>query len=383
MPAASAQTVPAEHGAVYDVRLQQLAPDASQRFVRFFLQWILLALAAIAALNFLVNPQAIYPTRLLAPLTWNARAVKEQLLSRYGKLPAEHRPQVLVLGSSRVMKLDPASVQQLTGMMAFNAGVNAAMAEDNYALLRHAIENCNLTPRLVLIGVDGESFHDHVPVNDYLQQPNALGRFLRAGSRPAARWKEFTSLFTLYQTQNSLLSLYLQLGGRKPQAVDFRPDGFPRADVIEGILASGHFSFQENLRRTAARYATLYGNYSRLSPERLAYFEQTLAYLRDRQIPAVVFVTPTHPQLTATLARYGYAQRVSEVAQATRHLSEKYGADFRDYSSIAALGLGANGFWDGVHMSQANAQRLTDALLSKAPAANAAAFRAGETHALQ
>ena len=45
-------------------------------------------------------------------------------------------------------------MQQLTGLPTFNATVEGAMTEDDYVMLRYAVERAGMQPKLVLIAVD-------------------------------------------------------------------------------------------------------------------------------------------------------------------------------------------------------------------------------------
>src|SRR5262245_27383806 len=68
-----------------------------------FLAALLGMCALIGGVNYLVNPLGYYPLRLLPSLRWSSRAAKLELICAV-------KPKVLVLGSSRTMRLVPASV---------------------------------------------------------------------------------------------------------------------------------------------------------------------------------------------------------------------------------------------------------------------------------
>lgn len=322
-------------------------------FVRRFLALLLGALAAIAALNFLVDPQGMYATRLLPPLTWNTRPAKAELLAR-----AQPKPEALLLGSSRLMTIAPNEVERATGLRTFNAAVNAAYTEDYYALLRYAVEQAGVRPKLVLIGVDVESFHDHEPPNEYLLQPNALGAYLERGERQGAAWQRFTNLFSLYQTKLSFVSLYDRLGGKKINAVDFRPDGSLAQDPWARQKAAGNFDLPARIRRTTEEYKPRYQRYTALSRERLDYLADAVRYARARGARVVMFATPAHPQLTAALAEHGYEERARQARAAMLAIAEREGAEFVAAGAPAEFGGSPDNFYDGVHVDEVNAARL-------------------------
>jgi len=331
---------------------------AWRAFVRRFLGLLLCVLLLTAALNYLVNPESIYSTELLPPLTWNTRPDKAALMDR-----AQPHPQALVLGSSRIMKIEPAMVESLSGLPAFNAGVNTAMAEDYYVLVRYAAERARLPLKLVIIGVDVDAFHDHEPINDYLLQPNALGSFLQKGEARHAAWKRFTSLFNGYQTKLSLISLWDSLIARRKPNYHFEADGYLHFDQYEAERASGKYDLDGKIAITVGQYLRRYQGYSRPSAERLDYFDKTLQYCRDHGIRVVVFLTPTHPRVVAALQPRGYAQRRQEVLAAVSALCARHGVPFRDFSTLDTFDGLPSDFFDGVHPDETNLAKITTLLL--------------------
>jgi hypothetical protein len=331
---------------------------AWRHFVGCFLRLLFALVAGIGLLNYLVNPEGIYAPRLLPPVTWNTRAAKAELL-------AAARPEALILGSSRVMTIPPAAIERATGLRTFNAAVNAAYAEDFYVLLRYAVERAGARPKLALIGLDAEAFHDHEPENEYLLQPNALGGYLQKGEARGAAWRRFTNLFTIYQTKLSFLSLYDRMGGMKVNAVEFAADGSPKEDPWLRQRAAGKYDKQAKIEGTAAEYIPRYKSYTGVSRDRLDYFAATLRYARERGVRVIVFATPVHPELERALAPFGYERRKTEAYAAARKIAQQEGAEFLDLSDPENFGGAPEHFYDGVHVDADNANRLMDTLLSK------------------
>lgn len=331
---------------------------AWRRFVVRFLVLLVGLLCAIALLNYLVNPESIYGTSLLPPLTWNTRPEKASLMDA-----AQPRPQALILGSSRVMKLDPAQVQRITGLPTFNAGVNVAMTEDDYALLRYAVERARMPLKLVIIGVDVDAFHDREPVNDYLQQPNALGSYL-SNQAQHRRWKQYTMLFNGYQTKLSLVSLWDAVRGRKAN-YRFEPNGYVHFLQYEAERKRGHYDLDKKVDTNIEQYVRRYQGYSGLSSQRLEYFKKTLAYARQRNMEVKVFLTPAHPRLLTSLEQKDYNARHDQVLDAMQRACAEAGAGFRDLSTVEKFGGSASDFYDGVHPNEANSAKIVDALFAQ------------------
>ena len=330
-------------------------------FVRRFLGLFLGLLLAIAALNFLVNPMGLYLPHLLPPVTWNMRAIKPELLRK-----ADPKPQVLILGSSRSMQISPAEVQKLTGLPAFNAAVESAMAEDDYAMLRYAVERAGIAPRLVILGVDVEAFHNRLPIEDQALEAEAFRGFLPGSGFSA--WKKFYKLFVVQQTRLSLRSLRVRLTGRFPQRFSFDGDGYLHYGDYERERATGHYDLDTKIQRDVAQYVARSAGYTAISPERRKYLEELLQYCQGRGIEVVIWVTPLGPRLLESLGPRGYSQREGEVVAMLQDLGAKYGAAVYDFSSVEKFGGDPNGFWDGAHMTEPNNARVARQMLRRTDA---------------
>jgi hypothetical protein len=328
-------------------------------FVRRFLGTLAAALLFTAVLNYLVNPESIYPIELLPPLTWNTRPAKARMMEQ-----AQPRPQALILGSSRIMKLEPAMVERLTGLPTFNAGVNTAMTEDSYILLRYAIERAHLPLKLVIIGVDVDAFHDREPLNDYLLQPNPLASYLQKGEARHAQWKRFTTLFNGYQTKLSFVSLWDSLIHKRKAAYHFEADGYLHFDQYEAERATGHYDLDAKISVNVDQYLRRYQGFDKLSPERLDYFDRTLRYSRDRGLRVIVFLTPAHPRLIAALQARDYARRQEEVLAAVSRMCAQHAVPFHDLSTLDKFGGLPQDFFDGIHPDETNSAKITNLLLA-------------------
>ena len=336
---------------------------AWRTFVRRFLLTLAANLIFTALLNYLVNPESIYPVELLPPLTWNTRPAKARMMDQ-----AQPPPQALVLGSSRIMKIDPVLVERLTGLPTFNAGVNAAMTEDYYVLLRYAVEHARLPLRLVIVGVDVDAFHDREPLNDYLLQPNLLGSYLQKGEARHASWKRFTTLFNAYQTKLSFVSLWDSLVHKRKEQYHFEPNGYLHFDKLEAERATGHYDLDAKIATTIDIYMRRYAAFNKLAPERLDYFAKTLQYCRERDIRVIVFLTPAHPRLIAALDTRHYEQRRTDALAAVQRICAEQHVPFYDLSTLDRFDGKASDFFDGVHPDETNSAKITHLLLQSTSA---------------
>ncbi len=323
---------------------QRAETRAWQSFVRPFLLIVVVALLGIASLNYCVNPEGLYDTQLVPQILWGVRPQKLVMLKSL-----EPKPEALIFGSSRVMNLWPAQVQAATGLRTFNAGVDSGKAEDYYILLRYAVEQAHIQPRLLIIGCDVEAFHDHEPVHYFLQQPSFLSSFLWRSQSQDWRWRNFTELLSHQQTELAVESLYKSARGNNHAFSHLEEDGHVRFDTWEHQRAENRQDLPGEIKATINRFTPRYEAYTGLSQERLAYLDATLRYAHDHGMQAIVFLPPAHPALEEALRAHGYDNRKREVTAALQRITATWDVPFYDFTSPASFGGELSHFYDGVH----------------------------------
>ncbi len=342
-------------------QVQPHPPESWTRFVRVFLLLLALQLATVAGMNYLVNPRGMYATALLRPVVANVRAEKAYLLQHM-----QPKPQALILGSSRVMKIAPATVERLTGLRTFNAGNLTAYTEDHYVTLRYAVEQAGAQPRLLLLGLELESLHDHEPMNEFLLEVNPISAFLQKGETRYGYWKRVVNLLSWNESKLSLRSLrHWTVGSQSAEpALRIDPDGRLVYVQLEKDLARGTLNLETLVQQSSVAAIRRYETYRTLSADRLDYLHQTLRYARERNMRAVVFLTPIHHAVRADLK--SFAAKDAEFVAAIRDAAARWGAEFHDLRNVESFGGRPDGFYDGTHIDDGNADRLAAFLLKQA-----------------
>ena len=98
---------------------------------------MLIYLAALA-INVLGNGQGMFPSPLNPSMwerPWKARRIES--------LGVEARPEIVVLGSSRMMQVDPKQIEAITGKRAFNFAVPRARPLDFLTQVRFMVDAFN------------------------------------------------------------------------------------------------------------------------------------------------------------------------------------------------------------------------------------------------
>jgi hypothetical protein len=341
---------------------QTVSAGDGRAFVRRFLMVLLGALAVVGAANYFVNPTGLHAPKIFPTVSWNARQTKADLLKA-----ADPKPQVLVLGSSRAMKIRPALITQLTGLPAFNAAVDAGLMEDDYVMLRYACERGGAQPKLILIGVDVEAFDNHRPSNVGLAISDELAEFAPGGKR-LSWWEKLKRLYSWEETKLTWRSLRHSVIGYPTTWNKIENDGYLRYLLYEQDRAKGTYPLDRRVDAIMPAYASRYAAYDQLQPERVHDLDEIMQYAQKRGARVVLFITTLHPRVLATVEPHGYEQRYDDVKALLAKMHAQYGATVYDFSHIEAYGGQPDWFYDGAHVDERNADLLTRRMLEGADA---------------
>lgn len=335
------------------------APGDPLRFVVPALVAAAGLLLAVLAFNAVVDPYGRLGTALFPTLIPTDRPVKVALMKRLVQPPA-----LIVFGSSRALKVDPAYLRRRLGQPGFNAAVSDGQPEDAWAFLNYIHSRFPRSRPHYLWLIDVEAFRD-VPDNGVLDTPE-LARYLPFGYRwhrrlgavwPLLSWREAKA--SLRVLRRTTFGPPLRLG-----STAFAPNGFRRYDVHDAAFARGS-TLPQQLRASEALYARVYRRYRRLSPTQERYFEKTLASMETWGDPPVIVLTPIHPAMRRALAPLGWSERRREVLAYLHELQRRHRFRLLDMTSLSSFGGSPNDFYDGLHLTLPNMQRLLDTIVRR------------------
>jgi hypothetical protein len=337
-------------------------PDEAgyRRYVKNLLISLLLGLALLAALNFVVNPLGFYSARLIRPLTWSTRDVKVDLMAG-----AARPPGVLILGSSRTMLVRPRDVQALTGEATLNISVDAARAEDLWALYQYAVTVRGWTPREILFGLDLETFHNHQATDDRLIGSSQLRPLLPDQIRREGRWRRMGALLSGDQTTASLTALLYTFTAFPAEGHAFAPDGLLQYEAWDSQIRSGRF--QANIAGSVPEYHARFRDYTAVDQTRWALFEKLVEDTARRGTTVRSFLSPLHPNVIAELrVRTAFDRVRGQADQRLQALASRIPSfHYRDLTDIASFDGRADLFYDGGHMRPENAALLARAVYGR------------------
>lgn len=328
-----------------------------------FARWLLAATAigmfAIAALNWYVDPTGVTgrTTRWQVADNSEVRSSKLDLYER--ALARDDLPEVVLLGSSRTMKFDPATAERLTGAATFNAAVSGGVPRDAWLFTQLLRENQpDAFPHLVW-GLDADGFRAK-RLRDGLATDPRMARYVPWTERVATKVASLGTLTELQTLEATLRSLRAGGATRDPGEARFSQDGmqlFSRTYETRDVLRN------RAIRRQTTNYANfVFGRdgWEGVEADPLADFVDVMRIANRHGDVPTVFITPYHEIAEAQLAEHDLDSRRGEVLDELRTLQERGTVEFElvDLSDPRSFDADSREWYDGVHMTPANTDRV-------------------------
>jgi len=320
------------------------------------------SLAAIAGLNYLVNPLNYYQTDGFVPLVQTTREEKVARL-----IEMRQPPDGIILGSSRVLKFEPNYLSERTGRSFYNAGVTHAHAEDHVAMLRFFRERFAQWPAVIIIGIDEFAFSASEPVDRDLVATPQLACQLPAFLSLSDRLQPFRSLIEWQQTKLSIRSLKQRfLSQSSPEKIEtIQPDGRIVYHQREQQIADGAYDFQSAINYNIQEYSQIVSRYHAICPQRVRTLSDTLTQCADSGSTIIIFFTPLHPILHRHLATDpSFQKRNAELRLAIGQIASFTKSTVHDFTDPKSFNGDEREFVDGIHPLEFNTRKMVDAMLS-------------------
>ena len=359
-------------------------------FLRVFLATWFGGLALLLALAIYVNPWRNFGdvgiTRLM-----NSRSTK---LRYVAALPDAELPDAYVLGSSNTMAYDPADIERLLGYSAFNFGVFWGKSEDDLTILSWILEDRKATPKLLIVGADTWALapaEDDHPVFPGLRRELLNEPALMKHHPPLGAWRIWWSRIIDAFSQGQLKEYYRLLrAARNGEDVARRPSpgllesGIFRADGVRVTYGDAYGRVPGNIYEQVERGEFPIGEilqekvdtgrtdelvhlrtyrFDRFLPARVAHLEHFVELAEAHGIDIVFVLNPVHPIFYEVLKE----QTPHEANVALlRALLERLQAAHPnilaivDASRIENFGGDPNGFFDEIHPSSTNTERVLE-----------------------
>lgn len=362
-------------------------PAELERRERTFVRWLLGTIAVLVVLLLAglwwLDPVSATGRQTRFSVVENG-GVRQAKLDLMEELPAA--PEILVLGSSRSMKLDPEVIEAVTGKTAFNGGVSGGTSKDVYLYARYADQ---------LWANDGdETEFPHLVIgvmNDVLRNDGTaafdprLRRFLPAAQRtPAFRetvkallqWKTLQAARRSVPTvvrRDGVDTLLDPEGKSGAVTADLATEGAQRGNKKENFSARGMQEFppvrnekapiaarvEAQMTEYVARSYTADAEYTGADAVGVEMLRRTIRLANDNGDVPTLWKTPFQPSAIDFLPD-SYEARNERFDEVIEELQDDEDLEFNyvDFDDIAEFGGVASDFYDGIHMTEANTERI-------------------------
>lgn len=344
-----------------DALLPESPPEPRSRFTAAFVLVLLAGLATTAAVALLVDPVHTFGTGRVRPMLTGERDDKPAAF-----LARQPSPQAIVLGSSRVLKLRPACITELTGLPAYNFGVTDAQVEDMDAILAFIRDRGAAPLREIVIGLDVDVFDDRIEVDQRLISSPALGRYVAGAGLSfdtATR-----ALFGYQDFKYGLQLVHYELRGSRPRdAIHFEPDGVIYYEGDEEQIAAGTFSLHDHIAANIARRDRkfLAAGFAKLSPARLALFRDVVTRAHAAGARVDVFVPPLHRAIAELRSGGPVPARLGDLDRFLHELDANGLIHYLPMNAIEDIGGDPDGYYDGNHLTETNSSRVLLAMFHR------------------
>jgi hypothetical protein len=319
-----------------------------------------------------INPRGDFASHRFPSLIADSLQEKRRLWQSF---QSTHRVGGIILGSSRSMKLQPATFARAFGTPFFNFAVNGSHVEE-MALVYDIVRKQGVRPKIVVIGLDLEALHSdnllsipHIPFVKLRKEIDAAvvpppSRIEQISDAATALNRTFTLSYTNDMIRSVEIKAHPAQLGESAQLID--PDGYMRYPGYEAERRAGTFDLDKQIRKVQNYYVERFKAMTALSPRRKAALEQLITKIQGDGGRIILWITTLHPRLVAQLnAATPYPELLKELRAYVKQLHTRYGIAVTDCSDITFYGGSETGWYDGAHVDESNAALITRRILNQ------------------
>ena len=326
---------------------------------------------SVTTFNVLADPYGYVGTHLVATAILSDRPIKACLVERLARAPS-----LVVLGSSRGEKVEPAYIERRTGLRGFNAAVSSATPDDAWAFANLLHDKASGAPQRVIWFLDVESMRARAIDPGLLATPS-LSRYLKRQAALAAGFRDAWSMLSWQTASDSVRSVHATLSGTAQPlsqqtcsihtngVTEYAPDGYRRFDFHDVATRRG-VPLARSIETTLAEYRAIYRGDTQIAPAAERRLEQTVEAMNSWHVRPIIVLTPVHPRFERAIGPLGWTRRHTQLVTYLHALRSRLQFDVLDASRIGSFGGTRRDFYDGVHMKVANVRRLVDWVIRKA-----------------
>jgi len=271
------------------------------------------------------------------------RTLKADLLDQL-----EQPPELVVLGGSRAMRIEPSYIRALTGLSAFNFAVRNNRPEDAYAIWNYVVSRAPAVKLRTLYLLQTTGFKD-TDLHPVLLDDERFSQWLPR---------------ELVNSQKGLNGDAEEAG--VPGVNRYTARGCLLYNGYDHRLARG-VSLRWTLRNYIARLVPQISQPSASQDRSHRYFRKLLKACNGRGVIPAIVLMPYHPAVLEAFRRVGWQAQHDDLLDYLHELQRTYDLRVLDYTDIESFGGDARFFYDGAHLKKENSRRLLEQAVKDAP----------------
>jgi hypothetical protein len=327
--------------------------------------WVLGAvftISLVAGTIIRADPNGLYGTKLYQPLYLCTRDEKAM-----SYLALSESPEVVILGASRAFSMSPRYIRETLGYSAFNASTGGASPEDMVIMARFMFEHANRNPpRVLLVEVEPGIF----VFSDFTAfcTPLYMLPYMTESTARMAIQDRVSGLLDPKQLADSIYSIrYHQLYGPPDTYWKFDPlDGHGVARNTQDLTAELTADIALNKPLHTTNLPCNKSEPCAIDKVGENFLEELVKLAREQNTAVVFYQTPIHPLYFDAFYKdnHQWQARSAALVDFMQDLRQRYdNVYYLNYSRLDSFhGLDTEaGYYDGVHMTAENNNRIINA----------------------
>lgn len=263
-------------------------------------------------------------------------------------------PQLVFFGGSRCQRFDPVFARERLGLRAMNLAHSCAKPEAAWALVNWLYRRAPDTKLRWVWGVQ-PSLMTNSNLDPVLLQSARFYRYFPDSLLDSQRRYLPDSVSEMPTFYGFLRNRYSSRGLLLWNIYDTRrANGYTLSESLDDYIA-------KMLRKGGGTTST-----RRYDSRASRYFEKTLALLNEHGTTPVLVLMPVHPRVLRVMREHHMGGARERLKAYLLELQATYDIKVLDFTSISSFNGERAWFYDGVHITRRNANRLISALKAQA-----------------
>lgn len=256
----------------------------------------------------------------------------------------------VTFGGSRAMRFEPSYVKSLTGLYGFNGAVQNFRPEDAWAFSNYLYSRSPATRLRCMIALQTRTFNDDT---------------LRAGLLYDQRLSRAFpySLVKRHKARLGKPDVRQLLGVNR-----FSAQGYLIRNRYDVTRARRGYSLKKHLDLYIRRQLANHRWKGPLADTRSRkYFEKTVRLYNAHGVIPLVVLMPYEPRVLAAFKRVGFQKHLDRLRAYLHDAGTRCAFRYLDLTSVRSFGGDPEEFYDGVHVTRANARLILKFAVAAAP----------------